>query len=764
MIMQRSITFALAAALAVAGCDALDQSGPEPSGAPVVARVAVSPESTVVQIGKTIQLNAAVTAEDGRTINDRPVDWFSYDASVAKVDAAGTVTGVGAGTATITASVDGKRGSSRVTVGGSTGGITITSVSPNPIVEGDIATIYGSNFGALAGNGAVYVDGVPANVTTASATSVQFTVPYTGCKPTRLVDVQVRLSGTTSNTVRAPLRPVGILNMPVGQQVLVRDPSRLCLQFGPSNSTEAYLIGVQSIAEQVKTVTPVTVTLAGAPSGSVVPAPAPLPELNLFRRADPIQLQESRLQRSLDKARAAEAQVRAIDEQLLRRYVASGARRTAQSYSVPAVPAGLRVGDEVTLRMPSLSNPCPAASQTTASVRLITNRSIWLEDAANPSGGYSLADLQQLANFFDNIAYDIDVSYLGPSTDIDQNGRIVFVVTKEVNKYAFARDPNLNLAGFVRPADLLAPSYCSSSNEGEIIYLRAPDPAGRIGAPTEALISDEVRLMRQLLPHEFTHVIQFAYMVFAGAAVQPNWMGEGQATLAEEITGHRITGHTLYMNYGFDVAWAKEELVSWYRGAQWPSYYYGFRGAASATRTAGAPEQCSWLGFEFEGNTGPCFANDNIVYGMGWSFLRWVSDQFGPAFPGGEKALHKALANNRAFGFAAVANTVGVPTDSLLAQWAAAHYVDDRIQGLNKRLTFTSWNLNDIEVGKNPMARLTPRERSFGTFTDNVSIRAGSTAYFRVSGNGRPSAAIRAVDPGGGALPSTMRMWVVRLQ
>jgi hypothetical protein len=90
--------------------------------------------------------------------------------------------------------------------------------------------------------------------------------------------------------------------------------------------------------------------------------------------------------------------------------------------------------------------------------------------------------------------------------------------------------------------------------------------------------------------------------------------------------------------------------------------------------------------------------------------------------------------------------------------------VDDRVPNLNKRLTFTSWNMYDIESRKPAQAQLIPRERSFGTFTDNVSIRAGSTAYFRVSGVGHPSAAIRAVDPNGGALPSTMRMWIVRLQ
>jgi hypothetical protein len=106
-----------------------------------------------------------------------------------------------------------------------------------------------------------------------------------------------------------------------------------------------------------------------------------------------------------------------------------------------------------------------------------------------------------------------------------------------------------------------------------------------------------------------------------------------------------------------------------------------------------------------------------------------------------------------------------VPIDTLLAQWAAALYVDDRVPSAAPRLTFSSWNLFDMDSHRmNVTGRLVPRERAFGGFTDAVSVRGGSTAYFRVSGAGRAATAIRARDSGGGALPAAMRMWVVRLQ
>jgi len=100
----------------------------------------------------------------------------------------------------------------------------------------------------------------------------------------------------------------------------------------------------------------------------------------------------------------------------------------------------------------------------------------------------------------------------------------------------------------------------------------------------------------------------------------------------------------------------------------------------------------------------------------------------------------------------------------LLAQWAAALYADDRVANLDAKLKFTSWNMKDIDSRIVVSARLAPRDRQFGAFTDQVSVRGGSTAYFLVSGNGRGATGIRARDASDGSLPASMRLWVVRLQ
>jgi hypothetical protein len=145
--------------------------------------------------------------------------------------------------------------------------------------------------------------------------------------------------------------------------------------------------------------------------------------------------------------------------------------------------------------------------------------------------------------------------------------------------------------------------------------------------------------------------------------------------------------------------------------------------------------------------------------------LRWLSDVYGPAYPGGEKALHHALIDRETSGYDDVSGLSGVPVDSLLAMFAAMQYVDDRIPGADPRLTLPSWNSVEIlSQAYGEPGQLGPRERRFAPFTDAVSVRGGSTAYFRISGAGRAGTAFRVRDPNGAPLPPHMRVWVVRLQ
>ena len=109
--------------------------------APRVAAVTITPGTPTVQAGATVQLAARLTDGGGAALPDRLVFWQSSNDAVARVTSTGLVNGVVAGSATITATSEGKSATVQVTVtaapasGGTTppttgGGSTPTTPTP----------------------------------------------------------------------------------------------------------------------------------------------------------------------------------------------------------------------------------------------------------------------------------------------------------------------------------------------------------------------------------------------------------------------------------------------------------------------------------------------------------------------------------------------------------------------------------------------------------------------------------------------------------
>ncbi len=80
-----------------------------------VASVTLSPASVSIRTGKTATLAATVKDSLGNVVTNRPITWSSSNNAIATVNA-GVVTGVAVGTATITATSEGKSGTATVNV------------------------------------------------------------------------------------------------------------------------------------------------------------------------------------------------------------------------------------------------------------------------------------------------------------------------------------------------------------------------------------------------------------------------------------------------------------------------------------------------------------------------------------------------------------------------------------------------------------------------------------------------------------------------
>jgi trimeric autotransporter adhesin len=94
-------------------------------GAPTAASIAVAPTSVSATVGQTSQLTATVRDSNNAIISGAPVGWSIDHTNIASVSSNGLVTGLSAGSATITAS----SGNARATVP-----VTISAVPANAVI------------------------------------------------------------------------------------------------------------------------------------------------------------------------------------------------------------------------------------------------------------------------------------------------------------------------------------------------------------------------------------------------------------------------------------------------------------------------------------------------------------------------------------------------------------------------------------------------------------------------------------------------------
>jgi len=104
------------------GTSAITVTAPPP---PVVTTVTVSPPTATIAAGATVALSATVKDAQGNVMTGQTITWTTSNSAAATVNSSGVVTGVAAGSATITATCSGKTGTSGITVTASTGSGTL---------------------------------------------------------------------------------------------------------------------------------------------------------------------------------------------------------------------------------------------------------------------------------------------------------------------------------------------------------------------------------------------------------------------------------------------------------------------------------------------------------------------------------------------------------------------------------------------------------------------------------------------------------------
>lgn len=463
------------------------------------------------------------------------------------------------------------------------------------------------------------------------------------------------------------------------------------------------------------------VSIVGPPSPALMPNP-------LFGRAGASRLRESddwHLRQLRQQGREL-ARLRERPGALITR----GARPRRPRSLITKGP-GTAVGDLMTLN--TASGCSGTREDQIGRVVAVGGRVIIVADTMNPSGGFTTAQFDSIALEFDTLAHPVNVDNFGAPTDLDGNGRVVAFYTRTVNLLTPAGS-GFVVGGYVNARDLFSadPAVCPRSNEGEIFYMRVPDPAAETGnvADVSTVRSGTVAT----LAHEFQHLINASRRLYVNAGAEfPEtvWLNEGISHIAEELMFYRASGLTPRSNITLSTITTTQARIKAFNS--YSNQNFGrFR---------------SWL--QRPDTSGPLRANDVLATrGATWSFLRYAADRRG----GTESELWFNLVNSLTTGTTTLQTAFGAAPTDWVRDWVAAVYADDVVTGLPVEHTTPSWHFRSVYDGLNGFS-LGTRPLSNGVTTSFFLAPGGSTAFVRFGVPANAFAGVTALS--GGAVPTS---------
>lgn len=579
-----------------------------------------------------------------------------------------------------------------------TGNVVVSAIVPDTLLPGGSFTITGSGFSPAPSHDVVSVDGAPALVVAASATSLTATVPATvTCAPAHDTPVVVRVGSGPSATVPHPIRGGTRRALDVGQSLVITDPSAVgCNEFPGAGA-----VYVMNVFNADETTSPSAgFTLAGRTVVPPVAGPAAAAQQVPATRAmvapgDPFSRWRAR--RFRHEARLAR-DLAFVDAH---RGTLRGATRAGRGGAALVSPPALG-----SLRPLHVPFDCAADTATiTGRVVAVSQRAVIYEDTAWPLAGQLDAEYPQLAAAFDEQLYPSDsANFADPlATDslTDGDGRIDMVFTPLV----FAR----GLGGFVAACDLLpAGPETPASNFGEFFYGELPSDLSLDDGP-----QGFVAVTEPLAVHETKHLAAFEWdLTHGGSGNGSAWLEEGLAVNAEEVWARK---------YVYQVPWKGNTGYS-------PAFFCDFhlddpqcnfrpRGMNATFGTVYEFLDTPTLRSPFGPIPGQGLGFEEVA----WSLVRWSVDRYATD----EQSTFRGLTEDQSLsGLAKLsAHLGGRPPAEMIGDWSLAMVLDgDSATAGNPDVDLPTWNLYDILGG---FRRDFPDQPVFQTVVPVVALESG---------------------------------------
>ena len=716
--------------------------------------ILITPASPSVRPGESITLTAQPQNSIGQPLTGRPITWSSANTARATITQGGVVTGVSTGNVYIRAATEGRIDSVNFRVR-SLVAPSITGTSSITLAPGGTGSLTGTNFGATIAENEVLINGVNAAVTSATSTSVTFTVPaktQLPCTATGPARVALVANGDTALTTMS-LKVATEFSLAVGQHLLLTDEADLvCNEF--TGAGARYLITAYNYANQsgVNASFRLTGSGAGGVAASVQAGPPATAAARTVLPDDPMtrHMRAHSIFMSHERELAQQLGSPRIKERLARR----NALRTQAAIAPPAV------GDQLTYRMRRTINSATTYDEVPFRVVYSGTKLVILEDNASPRAAQMDAEFVKLGEEFDATMYGMLSAFGDPlvvDSALDNNGRMLALFSPRVNNYTINGQTN-RILGFVTLCDFFERNECPSSNDGEVFYALVPDPsAGWTIARWRGSV-------RGTLIHEAKHVASYAWRYFYNASqIEEIWLEEATAQAASELWARSIYGRGVKQDLGW---------------ADGPRCDYAPPGGACPDPAEGILHHFGWMYEHYAALDAKSILDntDPVIYGSSWSFVRYVAD----AFSSSERDLFSALTQvQNDAGVSNIVSKTGRPFSELLGMFSLASTADNYPGGTinDPKLRLQSWNSRDLF--SNMSANLTSggvpafplpwplmtRQVTYGNFNSVVNqLRGGGWISWELSGtqSGPQAMAIRSSE--GGTAPPLIGMTILRIQ
>jgi hypothetical protein len=512
-------------------------------------------------------------------------------------------------------------------------------------------------------------------VVTATSTQLRAIVPL--CVPTRQVEVQAMLGAVASNPTSLSVTgtTVSALALARGETKLFADPNELgCFRLPGGVANFSILLVPQNASQVIGSFS--VFELTGLVSSNPVAATAV--------RA---------LQGTTDVASDFEFRIRAKERDLL--------RNPSVSYKVqPSLSSVAACGGT-----PSLGSRCDFQvinkedkfERVTAEVKAISARAIIYQDIKTPAAnGLTAADFTALGSVFDDPIHTATVNAFGTPSDIDNNGKILILLTPVVNALT-PRNSSGFIAGFFYGCDLLTRQSCSGTNEAEIFYALSTDPTGQFG---DSRSRDAImRALPPVLAHEFQHMINFGQRNKTTDAL---WLSEGLAHHAEDVVADAFEA----------------------RGESATATTFRAQNTLRASRYLRATGSFSLISEDDESSL--------EMRGAAWLFVKYLEGQYG-------NTILQQLTRSTQSSVSNVTTRAGKSWSTLLSDWSIALWADNapELAGvtLRKELTFPNVNLRARLAVLDGSYPLRPNVYGFEDFVASSTLVASSQSYVIVRPN-----------------------------